>query len=158
MEGQRRRHHRGNQEGSSQQAESKTATRDPGGGGYPFYMFVMLCLFVVFSWWLFVSWSSYLTLTIHPHQIQAPEHSHNLRGMLLWGKGALDSHGIHGGREPLWVAALRLGHWMECTTQVWQDTIHTIFICWVINLISYWWEHRKKDNQKEGREGTPTMN
>ena len=87
----------------------------------------MFCLYLLcFYLCLFVSsWSPHLTPIIHPYQVQAPEHSHNLRGMLLWGKGALDSYGVHGGREPLWVAALRLGHWMGCTTQVWQHTVHT---------------------------------
>ena len=44
MEGQGRRHHRGYQEDSSQQDESKTAKRDTDGGGYPFYSSFMLLL------------------------------------------------------------------------------------------------------------------
>ena len=48
MEGQGRRHHRGNQEGSCQQAEPKTATRDTCGGGYPFYTSSMFLLSLPF--------------------------------------------------------------------------------------------------------------
>ena len=48
MEGQGRRHHRGNQEGSCQQDESKTATRDTGGGRYPFCLSFMLLLSLPF--------------------------------------------------------------------------------------------------------------
>ena len=58
MEGQGRRHHRGNQEGSCQQDESKTAKRDPGGGGYPFYSSFVIVPFL----FMFVCYPSYLTL------------------------------------------------------------------------------------------------
>ena len=63
MEGQGRRHHCGNQEGSCQQDESKTAKRDPGGGGYPFYSSFVIVPFL----FMFVCYPSYLTLFALQH-------------------------------------------------------------------------------------------